>query len=63
IKEAFGVEALSFAADITDQEQTAAMADFAMKAFGQIDILINSAGIKIGTAISQKSKKPCWHAG
>jgi len=55
IKEAFGVEVLSFAADITDPEQAAAMADFAMKAFGQIDILINSAGINIRGSIAELS--------
>ncbi len=47
----FGVQAISFAADITDQAQTGAMAEAAMDAFGQIDILINSAGINIRGAI------------
>ncbi|MBO0940069.1 glucose 1-dehydrogenase [Fibrella sp. HMF5335] len=47
----FGVTAISFPADITDQAQTEAMAQAAMDAFGQIDILINSAGINIRGAI------------
>ena len=47
----FGVQAISFAANITDQAQTEAMAKAAMAAFGQIDILINSAGINIRGAI------------
>ncbi|MBO0934799.1 SDR family NAD(P)-dependent oxidoreductase [Fibrella aquatilis] len=51
----YGVEALSFAADITDQAQTEAMAQAAMDAFGQIDILINSAGINIRGAIDAVS--------
>jgi len=49
----FNVNALSFAADITDQQQTEAMAKAAMEAFGQIDILINSAGINIRGAIDE----------
>lgn len=43
----YGVTALSFGADITSREQTEAMAKVAVDAFGQIDILINSAGINI----------------
>ncbi len=49
----FGIQAISFAADITDQQQTEAMAQAAMDAFGQIDILINSAGINIRGAIDE----------
>ncbi|OIN58421.1 SDR family NAD(P)-dependent oxidoreductase [Arsenicibacter rosenii] len=49
----FGVDARSFAADITDQAQTEAMAQAAMDAFGRIDILINSAGINIRGAIDE----------
>ena len=49
----FGVEAISFAANITDQAQTEAMAKATMAAFGQIDILINSAGINIRGAIDE----------
>lgn len=49
----YGVQALSFAADITDQAQTEAMAQAAMDAFGQLDILINSAGINIRGAIDE----------
>src|SRR6187551_3316846 len=43
----YGVKAISYAADITSQENTEAMAKEAIKAFGKIDILINSAGINI----------------
>lgn len=49
----FGVSAFSFSADITDQEQTEAMARAALEAFGRIDILINSAGINIRGAIDE----------
>jgi len=49
----FGTEAISFAADITDQTQAEAMAQAAMDAFGRIDILINSAGINIRGAIDE----------
>lgn len=49
----FGVEAVSFPADITDGAQTEAMVRAAMDAFGQVDILINSAGINIRGAIDE----------
>ncbi|MEO5602798.1 MAG: glucose 1-dehydrogenase [Cyclobacteriaceae bacterium] len=49
----FGVKAISFGADITRKEQTEAMAKFAIEAFGQIDILINSAGINIRGPIDE----------
>ncbi|MFD1144268.1 SDR family NAD(P)-dependent oxidoreductase [Larkinella insperata] len=49
----FGISALSFSADITDQKQTETMAKAAMDAFGRIDILINSAGINIRGPIDE----------
>ncbi len=49
----YGIEAISFSADITDVQQTEAMAKAAMNAFGQIDILINSAGINIRGPIDE----------
>lgn len=51
----FQVEAISYAADISEQDQTEAMARHAMKAFGRIDILINSAGINIRGPIDEVS--------
>ena len=47
----FGIQAISFPADVTDPAQTEAMVKAALDAFGQIDILINSAGINIRGAI------------
>lgn len=49
----FGVRAHSFAADISNQAHTEAMAHEAMKQFGRIDILINSAGINIRGPIDE----------
>lgn len=49
----FGVKAISFGADITVKEKTETMAKMAMEAFGQIDILINSAGINIRGPIDE----------
>ena len=49
----FGIQAISFPADITDPAQTETMVSAAMDAFGQIDILINSAGINIRGAIDE----------
>jgi NAD(P)-dependent dehydrogenase (short-subunit alcohol dehydrogenase family) len=49
----FGVETLSFSADVGDQQQTEAMTMAALDTFGKIDILINSAGINIRGAIDE----------
>ncbi|MHA4741032.1 SDR family NAD(P)-dependent oxidoreductase [Dyadobacter sp. MSC1_007] len=51
----FGTRVISFAADITSQEQTEAMVRFALDGFGKIDILINSAGINIRGPIDEIS--------
>ncbi len=55
LSQQYGTKVLSFPADITDQQQTEAMAQAAMDAFGKIDILINSAGINIRGAIDELS--------
>ncbi|EON76161.1 3-oxoacyl-[acyl-carrier protein] reductase [Lunatimonas lonarensis] len=49
----YPVKVDSFSVDVTDEAQTAAMAEFAMDRFGRIDILINSAGINIRGAIDE----------
>jgi len=51
----FGTKVFSFAADITNQLETEAMAQAAITAFGKIDILINSAGINIRGPIDEIS--------
>lgn len=53
LSELYGVKAISFSADICNQQQTEAMAKTAMEKFGRIDILINSAGINIRGAIDE----------
>ncbi|TNF44676.1 MAG: SDR family oxidoreductase, partial [Cytophagales bacterium] len=54
--EKYGVKALTFAADVTDQKGMEAMAAFAMESFGKINILVNSAGINIRGAIDELSQ-------
>lgn len=51
----FGVKASSYGADITVREEVEAMARAAIEEFGQIDILINSAGINIRGPIDELS--------
>lgn len=51
----FGTKVVSFSVDITNQDKTEAMAKEAMKVFGRIDILINSAGINIRGSIDEIS--------
>jgi gluconate 5-dehydrogenase len=53
LKHDFGTQIISFAADITNIDQTEAMVAKAMDTFGKIDILINSAGINIRGAIDE----------
>jgi NAD(P)-dependent dehydrogenase (short-subunit alcohol dehydrogenase family) len=50
-----GQESKAFALNVTDQLQAEALANYAMEHFGQIDILINSAGINIRGAIDELS--------
>lgn len=56
LSQEYGTRVIAFAADITDIAQTQAMAAEAIKAFGKIDILINSAGINIRGAIDELSE-------
>lgn len=51
----YDTKIVSYSADVTQQDQTEAMAQAALDAFGRIDILINSAGINIRGAIDEVS--------
>lgn len=55
LAEAFPVQVLSIATDVTDPVQTEAMVQKTIDTFGRIDILINSAGINIRGAIDELS--------
>jgi gluconate 5-dehydrogenase len=55
LQKMFGTKVVSFAADITQQDQTINMVNSAIEAFGKIDILINSAGINIRGPIDEVS--------
>jgi NAD(P)-dependent dehydrogenase (short-subunit alcohol dehydrogenase family) len=45
VLQAKGIKALGVKVDVTSEEDTARMADEALKAFGRIDVLVNNAGI------------------
>ena len=49
----YGTKVVSFRADVSDSQQAEAMAQAAISAFGQINILINSAGINIRGPIDE----------
>ena len=49
----YGIKAIAYSADVTQEEQTEGMAKTAMEHFGRIDILINNAGINIRGAIDE----------
>jgi NAD(P)-dependent dehydrogenase (short-subunit alcohol dehydrogenase family) len=51
----YGTKVVSYAADITVEAETGAMAQAAFNTFGSIDILINSAGINIRGPIEEVS--------
>ena len=55
IAASYGVMTATFDADVTDHDQTEAMASAAMDEFGRLDILINSAGINIRGSIDELS--------
>jgi len=55
LAQAFPVQVIAFAADVTNQAHTETMAQKAIDTFGRIDILINSAGINIRGAIDELS--------
>jgi len=55
LSQEYGTTVVSFAADISNQEQTEAMARSAMETFSRIDVLINSAGINIRGPIDELS--------
>ncbi len=48
-----GTRCVSFAGDVTNQDDMKKMADKAMDVFGRIDILINNAGINIRGSIDE----------
>lgn len=49
----FGINAISYSADVTNIQHTESMVKAALDTFGRIDILINSAGINIRGAIDE----------
>lgn len=51
----YGVRAAAYAADVTDLEQVEKAVSEVLKEFGQLDVLINSAGINIRGAIDELS--------
>ncbi|WKN43490.1 SDR family NAD(P)-dependent oxidoreductase [Tunicatimonas pelagia] len=53
LNDTYETKATFFSADVTVKDQTEAMAQAALDAFGRIDILINSAGINIRGAIDE----------
>jgi NAD(P)-dependent dehydrogenase (short-subunit alcohol dehydrogenase family) len=55
IEKEYGVKAIAFAADVTDESKMEEMAKVAYDSFGRIDTLINSAGINIRGAIDELS--------
>jgi NAD(P)-dependent dehydrogenase (short-subunit alcohol dehydrogenase family) len=56
-----GASALPFCADVSDEWQVTAMAEAAVKEFGQIDILVNNVGVgKNGTVTTLATEDYDW---
>jgi len=53
---------LSFACDVTDEAQVRAFAQATQKKFGQIDVLINNAGLAGTTDMNPESPSDSWHS-
>jgi len=51
--QALGVQAVAVPTDVTDRLQVEALAEMALARFGQIDVLINNAGVAIHNPISR----------
>ncbi|MDF2157095.1 glucose 1-dehydrogenase [Algoriphagus sp. CAU 1675] len=57
IAQEYGVKAISFAGDVSEESAMEEMAKTAFEAFGSIDVLINSAGINIRGAIDELTQE------
>jgi len=57
LNDTYDSKAIAFGADVTVKDQTEAMAQAALDAFGRIDVLINSAGINIRGAIDEVTEE------
>ncbi len=57
IAQEYGVKAISFAGDVSEESAMEEMAKTAFEEFGSIDILINSAGINIRGAIDELTQE------
>ena len=55
IKDEYDISILTIKADISDEVQVKNMVDKAKEVFGQIDVLVNNAGIAIDTDFSDKT--------
>jgi NAD(P)-dependent dehydrogenase (short-subunit alcohol dehydrogenase family) len=55
LSQAYPIKVLSYAADITQEEQVNGMVQAVIDTFGRVDILINSAGINIRGPINELS--------
>ena len=55
IADDFGVDAVGFAADVTDSQQIEQVVTQTMDRFGRIDILVNNAGVNIRGPIDELS--------
>jgi NAD(P)-dependent dehydrogenase (short-subunit alcohol dehydrogenase family) len=57
---ALGREALAMQADVTREEQIAALTQRTLQAFGRIDVLVNNAGIIGPTALAVHTSRAHW---
>lgn len=52
-----GIEAVGYAADVTDKASLVSLRDFALQFTGQVDMLVNCAGMNVGTSFLDVDEK------
>ncbi|GDY27463.1 NAD(P)-dependent oxidoreductase [Agarivorans sp. Toyoura001] len=57
ISDQIGAKVLAYAADIRVKQQVQSLKNFALEAFGKIDILINNSGLGVGDSIETCSEE------
>lgn len=56
VEDTYGISALTFQCDVSDEEQVKSMIDYIIKKFKRLDVVVNNAGIAIDSDFNDKTK-------